>query len=152
MAIDLKQAQRRLIEEAFGKGNLAVFDELCDPGYRDHDPVMGDGDLRQAKERCKAYRSAFPDLKPTVLGACSEGDTAVLHWRMTGTHRGELMGIKPTGASCTAEGISISRFRNGKVVEDWVQWDALGLMRQLGASPGMQASTGGRPSEARPHT
>ena len=70
---------------------------------------------------------------------------------MNGTHQGALMGIAPTGARCTCEGISIGRFKGGKLVEDWVQWDGLGLMRQLGVAPSAQpgASAGG--TEKRPH-
>jgi hypothetical protein len=151
MAIDMKQAQRRLIDEAFGKGNLAVFDEICDTSYRAHDPLTGDSDLNKEKENCRTYRSAFPDLKPTILAAYSDGDTAIQHWRMTGTHKGELKGIAPTGAHCTVEGVTISKFKNGKVVESWVHWDALGMMRQLGVSPGVQSTPGARQSEVHRH-
>lgn len=152
MGIDIKQAHRRLMEEAFGKGNLEAFDEICESGYREHDPVTGDADLRQAKENCRMYRTAFPDLKPSVLASYSEGDTVVTHWRFTGTHQGRLMSVEPTGKRCTCEGISIGRFRGGKLTEDWVQWDALGLMRQLGVAPAMGAGApGARPGEKRPH-
>ncbi len=136
MAVDMKQAFRQLLEDGFGKGRIAVFDEVCDASFRGHDPVAGDGDLRKAKQDCAMYRSAFPDLRCSVLGQYVDGDTVVTHWRMTGTHEGSLMGIQPTGRRCTSEGISVARFAGGKVVEDWVQWDALGLMRQLGASLG----------------
>ncbi len=152
MAVDIKQASRRLIEEAFGKGNFDVFDEICDPSYRSHDPVTGDSDLQQEKENCRTYKTAFPDLKPTILGCYSEGDTVVTHWRMSGTHEKTLMGIEPTGQRCTVEGISLGRFRSGKLVEGWVQWDALGLMRQLGAGPMVEASGGAtRAGQKRPH-
>lgn len=157
MAVDIKQAQRRLIEEAFGKGNFGAYDEICDPGYRAHDPVTGDADLKQEKEHCRMYRTAFPDLAPSILRSWvdADGDTCITQWRMTGTHRGQLMGVAPTGRRCTVEGISISHFRGGKLVEDWVQWDALGLMRQLGEGATASATTsgsGGRPqaSQAQP--
>jgi predicted ester cyclase len=153
MAVDTKQAYRRLIEEAFGKGNVGVFDEICDPGYRAHDPVTGDADLRQEKENCSMYRTAFPDLTPTILGCYAEGDVVTCHWRMTGTHQKALMGIQPTSARCTVEGISVGRFRGGRLLENWVQWDALGLMRQLGVAPSMGATAGTatRGTEKRPH-
>ncbi len=138
MAVDTKQAYRQLLEEAFGKGRLDAFDDICDRGLESHDPVAGDGDLRKAKQDCAMYRSAFPDLRCTILAQCAEGDTVVTHWRMTGTHEGTLMGIQPTGNRCTVEGMALGRFRGGKLVEDWVQWDALGLMRQLGV--GMSAA------------
>jgi predicted ester cyclase len=151
MAVDIKQAQRRLLEEAFGKGNFDVFDEICDSSYRSHDPVTGDSDLRQEKENARGYKTAFPDLTPTILGCWAEGDTVTCHWRMTGTHRGALMGIQPTGKRCTAEGISVAKFRSGKLIEDWVQWDALGLMRQIGAAPAMGMGAQGTQPGTRPH-
>jgi predicted ester cyclase len=151
MAVDIKQAHRRVTEEAFGKGNLDVFDEICDPSYRSHDPLTGDADLRQEKENCRMYRTAFPDLKPTILSSCAEGDTVVTHWRMTGTHQKALMGIEPTGTRCTVEGITLGRFRAGKLVEDFTQWDALGLLRQLGKAPSLQVGGAARTGEKRPH-
>jgi predicted ester cyclase len=150
MAVDLKQTHRRLMEEAFGKGNFDVFDEICDPGYRAHDPMTGDADLRQEKENCRTYKTAFPDLVPTILASYADGETVVTHWRMTGTHEKALMGVQPTGNRCTVEGFSIARFRGAKLVESWTQWDALGLLRQIGAAPAI--GTGAtRPGEKRPH-
>ncbi|HTN54142.1 MAG TPA: ester cyclase [Anaeromyxobacter sp.] len=151
MAVDMKQSARRLLEEAYGKGNVEVFDELCDRGYRSHDPITGDSDLGQAKESCRMYREAFPDLKPTLLGCYADGDVVVTHWRMTGTHRGRLMGIEPTGQRCTAEGIGIDKVRAGRFVESWVQWDALGLLRQLGVAPAAQAGAGRAEAGQQPH-
>ena len=146
MAVDVKQAYRTLLEDEFGKGRVDAFDEVCDRSYRGHDPLGGDLDLAQAKDNCAMYRSAFPGLRCTILAQVAEGDTVVTHWRMSGVHEGTLMGIAATGATCTVEGISFGKFRAGKLVDDWVQWDALGLMRQLGVT--MQA--GSKKTEARP--
>jgi predicted ester cyclase len=152
MAVDIKKAYRRLIEEAYGRGNFDVFDEICDPSYRGHDPVTGDVDLKMGKETCRGYKTAFPDLSPTVLGSYVDGDTVVTHWRMVGTHQRELMGISPTGARCTVEGISVARFKGGRLTEDWTQWDSLGLLRQLGVAPDLaMRAAGTRQPEARPH-
>ena len=132
MALDLRQTSRRLMEEAYGRGNLDVFDELCSEEHRAHDPLTGDTDRAGAKRNCAMYRDAFPDLKPAILKSYTDGETCTIHWRMTGTHQKELMGLEPMGARCTVEGITIDRFKGGKIVESWTQWDALGLMRQLG--------------------
>jgi predicted ester cyclase len=146
MAVDIKQAYRRLLEEAFGKGRLDAFDDVCDPALRAHDPLTGDADLRQSKQNCAMYRSAFPGLRCTILAQYVDGDTVVTRWRMSGVHDGELMGIQPTGTECTVEGINVGRFQGGKLIEDWVQWDALGLMRQLG----VRMTSAPRESEMRP--
>jgi predicted ester cyclase len=141
MAVDIVQSSRRILEEAFGKGNLEVFDEICDPSYRAHDPLTGDADLRAEKENCRTYRTAFPDLKPTILAALRDGNVCVVHWRMTGTHQKELMGLPPMGARCTVEGVTIDRYQGARLVESWTQWDALGLMRQLGVSVPLGAAS-----------
>jgi predicted ester cyclase len=150
MAVDVKQLYRTLLEDAFGNGRMEAFDECCDPGYRGHDPLGGELDVAQAKQNCAMYRSAFPGLRCTILAQCLEGDVVVTHWRMSGTHDGTLFGIAPTGAHCTVEGMSLARCRGGKVVEDWVQWDALGLLRQLGIGLGAGAPHE-RPPQPQPH-
>lgn len=151
MSVDLKKLHRRLYEEAWGKGNLAVFDEVCDPTYEQQDPFTGGGDLQEAKDLCRMYRAAFPDLKPTILGQIVEGESCFTHWRMTGTHEKSLLGIEPTGKRCTVEGFSLGRFRGGKLVESFVQWDALGLLRQLGVAPGIGAMPLSSDTDTRPH-
>jgi predicted ester cyclase len=132
--VDITQAARSLVEEVFGKGNFDAFDAICDAGYRIHG-VTGDSDLRQEKETCRMYKTAFPDLTPTILGCCAEGDTVVTHWTMTGTHQRPLMGIQPTGKRYTFDVMSVGRFRGGKLVEESEQWDdggalAFALLRQ----------------------
>jgi hypothetical protein len=150
MAIDMKQATRRLIEEAYGKGNVGVFEEICATDYRAHDPFLGDSDLKQEQDNCRMFRSAFPDLKPTILASYADGECVVTHWKMIGTHSGALKNIQPTGARCLVEGISINRYRSGKLAETWMQWDALGLIRQLGVAPTLPAM-GSRPVETQIH-
>ena len=58
-------------------------------------------------------------------------------WTGRGTHKGELMGIPPTGKQVTVSGITISHVKNGKVVEEWSNWDTLGMLQQLGVVPEM---------------
>ncbi|HET6439584.1 MAG TPA: ester cyclase [Anaeromyxobacter sp.] len=101
MATDLKKAHRQLLEEAFGDGRLGAFDAVCDPGFRPCDPLAGKAKLNEWKENCALYRSAFPGLRCTFLGQVGDGDIVATHWRMSGIHKGPLMGIPPTGASCT---------------------------------------------------
>jgi predicted ester cyclase len=151
MAVDLKQTSRRLMEEAFGRGKFEVFDEVCAEEYRAHDPLTGDTDREGEKQVCRMYKEAFPDLKPTILSSYTDGEVCVLHWRMTGTHQKELMGLEAMGARCTVEGITIDRFKAGKIVESWIQWDALGLLRQLGVAPTVSAAPVRVSSEPRHH-
>jgi len=129
-----KNVVRRLFEEVWNKGNLAVADELFADNYSHHDsstPEFGRGPESE-KKRATLYRTAFPDVRLTVEDIIAEGETVTARWSCKGTHKGGLSGIAPTGKQFTISGISIARFTNGKMIEGWVNWDALGLMQQLG--------------------
>ena len=97
------------------------------------------------------YRKAFPDLKPAILASYTAGDVCVQHWRMTGTHQGELLGLSPMGARCTVEGITIDRYKGGRIAESWAQWDALGLMRQLGVQIPLGAASAATTARRQTH-
>jgi predicted ester cyclase len=74
---------------------------------------------------------AFPDLHFTIEDMFAEGDKVATRWTIRGTHRGEFMGLPPTGNQVTWSGINITRVVEGKLVEDWVEQDTPGLMQQL---------------------
>jgi predicted ester cyclase len=78
---------------------------------------------------------AFPDLHIAVEDMIAEGDKIVIRDTVTGTHKGELMGVPPTGNSVSYNEIFIFRFAEGRVIETWGVVDVLSLMRQLGAIP-----------------
>jgi predicted ester cyclase len=81
------------------------------------------------------YRSAFPDLNLKVDDLVSAGDKVLIRWTGRGTHRGPFMGQQPTGRQTTTQGMTVATLRNGKIIEDWTQWDALGLLQALGMAP-----------------
>jgi len=132
-----KAIVRRLLEEVWNKGNLSLADELFTPNYEHHDassPDFGRGPESE-KKRAALYRTAFPDLQLTIEDIIAEGQTVMARWSCRGTHKGDLSGIAPTGKQVTISGVSVARFTGGKMVEGWVNWDALGLMQQLGVVP-----------------
>jgi predicted ester cyclase len=65
----------------------------------------------------------------------AEGDLVAGPWRATGTHQGELMGIPATGKPISISGMGMDRVVDGKIVESWGNWDAMGMMAQLGVIP-----------------
>ena len=132
-----KNAFRRLFEEVWNKGNLQVADELFTPNYAHHDPSTPDVGRgpESEKKRATLYRTAFQDLKLTIEDIIAEGETVVARWTCRGSHKGELNGIAPTGRQFAITGISVARFSGGKMAEGYVNWDALGLMQQLGVVP-----------------
>ena len=79
-----------------------------------------------------AFRAAFPDLRVKNEDVIAEGDKVVARWTARGTHNGALMNIPPTGKQVTLKGIDVLRIEGGKIVERWGEFDALGMLHQLG--------------------
>jgi steroid delta-isomerase-like uncharacterized protein len=132
-----KSVVRRLFEDVWNKGSMPVADELFAPTYAHHDsstPDFGRGPESE-KKRANLYRTAFPDVRFTIEDLIAEGETVTARWSCRGTHKGDLNGIAATGKQFSITGVSNARFTNGKMVEGWVNWDALGLMQQLGVVP-----------------
>ncbi len=126
----------RLNEEVLRGGNVGVLDELLAEDFVEHNPASGTGRDREGlKEFIRILHRAFADQVHTVDDQIVEGDRVVERCTMTATHAGEFMGIPPTGKRVTLPSIDISRLRNGRIVEHWMQADVLGLMAQLGAVP-----------------
>ncbi len=143
MSENNKAVVRRLLDEVWNKGNLSLVDELFTPNFEFHDastPDLGRGPESE-KKRVTLYRNAFPDLRITIEDMIAEGETVVTRWTCRGTHKGDLSGIAPTGKQITISGITVGRFANGKIAQGYANWDALGLMQQLGVVPQFAAKT-----------
>jgi steroid delta-isomerase-like uncharacterized protein len=127
---------RRYVEEVINQGNLDAIDELIDPGVVDHAAPPGFPTGREgAKQFAAMMRSAFPDLHLTIEDTVAEGDKVVMRSTWGGTHQADFMGIPATGRRVTVSQIDITRCADGRMVEHWGQFDALGLMQQLGGVP-----------------
>jgi len=122
-------------EEGWNQGNTAVFDELLAADYLDHDPSGPVHGPEGFKQLYATYRSAFPDTHLTIEDQIAEGDKVVTRWTGTGTHQGPLLGMAPSGKRVRIMGMTITRFANGKAVEDWSNYDTLGMLQQIGALP-----------------
>lgn len=148
MATDIKSNIRQLFEEAWNKGNLRVVDDLCSNDFVMHNPVSGDLNRDAFKQFISTYRGAFPDLRFRLDDILVAGDMGICRWSATGTQRGELMGIPPTNKTATVTGISIARITGDKQKETWVEWDALGMLRNMGVLPSAGAGAGVQPQAA----
>jgi steroid delta-isomerase-like uncharacterized protein len=123
----------RAIFEALEHGNLDTLDAIVSPDYVLHDPSMPEKvrGVAGAKEMIRAYRDAF-GLRITIEHQFTDGDFVATRYTAHGTHDSEFMGVPATGRAVTATGICISRCRDGKVVEEWDEWDALGALQKIG--------------------
>ena len=127
---------RRVIEEAYSKGNLAVVDEVAASNLVIHTTSQDIRGRDGAKQYVAMMRAAFPDLHFTIEDQIAEGDMVVTRWTARGTHQGNFQGVAATGREIRLMGTDIDRMTDGKVVECWAHVDELGLMRQLGAVGG----------------
>jgi predicted ester cyclase len=118
-------------------GGYAIVDELLAPDFVFYDPSSKTGEVRaeDMKASIEWIHSAFPDAQVTIEDQVAEGDKVVSRYKLSGTHQGEIMGAAPTGKLVTHTGHQTDRFEGGKIVESWTNWDALGLLQEIGAIP-----------------
>jgi steroid delta-isomerase-like uncharacterized protein len=137
-----KTSHRRFIEEAWNKGNPAVFEELNSPNVVAHFLPPGlPRNLEGLKMFVQSFRTAFPDVHITIDDQLADGDKTVARWTMTGTQTGPFLGMPPTGRKINASGIEICRYdADGKRIEGWSSFDRMTMMQQLGAIPAPQAN------------
>jgi len=132
-----KAVIRRVIEEVWNKGNLAVADEVIANNYvfdAAGQEFKGPEGLKQA---VTIYRTAFPDFHITIDDMVAEGDKVASRFTVRGTHKGDLMGIAPTGKQVTVTGTAFNRLVGGKEVEARASMDQLGMLQQMGVVPPM---------------
>ncbi len=130
---DNKTIVRGFIDALFTDGDLGATDTFLSPDFVNHDPPIGlPPDADGMRTAGAMFREAFPDWHSELHALVAEDDIVVERFTASGTHRGELMGVAPTGKPVELEGINIFRVRDGKITERWGRLDELGLFRQLG--------------------
>ena len=106
--------------EAWTTGNMDLIDELLIPDYFDNDALPSQTQGLEGYKQIGAYLlSVFPDMKMTIDDLIAEGDKVVVRSTFSGTHKGEFMGITPTGKKITTTAINIYRIADGKLIEEW---------------------------------
>ncbi|NTU80456.1 MAG: ester cyclase [Chloroflexales bacterium] len=111
-------------------------DEIVTANFRGHLPGNPEPlDRAGHRQLLSTFYSAFPDLHPVIEEQLVEDDRVATRLTWYGTHQGPFQGIPPTGKQIAMAMIRIDHIVNGKVAENWVSFDALGLLQQLGAAP-----------------
>ena len=125
---------RRLYEEAWGRGELRVLDELVVPHVVDH--YHGGQRGRENLKRSVAdLRVSFPDLRFDLEGQEAKEDRVTTRWTASGTDTGGVLWYPPTGRAATFSGTFTDRFEGGRIVEHRGESDTEGLLRRLGLPP-----------------
>ena len=125
------------VQKFWNEQNVAGLDNTHSADFIGHIPVIPGNPFPfyVYKQVCLLHLAAFPDLRITVDNIIAEGDKVAVCWTATGTHLGELMGIPASGRQIKFTGITIHRFADGKIVENWWVYDAMGMMQQITAPP-----------------
>ena len=132
-----KRTIRMVREEAMRKGKLDKLDGLYTDDYVYHGIRML-GDLRGPtafKDLATGFIDAVSGFQETIEDQIAEGDKVATRFSGRGTHSGEVMGARPTGKKLTWSGLVLTRFVNGKIAEEWVEFDGLSFLQQLGVVP-----------------
>lgn len=132
-----KAVARRFLEEVINQNRMDRADDLVLENFVDLDPLPGQRQGREGlKEVLGMMRAAFPDMHWVAEEMVAEGDTVVTRFTWTGTHRGEFLGVPPTGRSVVVKGVVMDQLADGKMSKSRILMDSLGMMQQLGAVPG----------------
>jgi steroid delta-isomerase-like uncharacterized protein len=139
MSVQEHQTTVRRWIEAWNTQDLDAVEDLVVAEFVRHDANLPEvvGPAAQRDFMLGVF-GAFPDIQFELQQFIAQGDLAVAHMRVRGTHRGEFLGISATGRTIAIQSVETFRLADGKVAEQWVLMDALGLLQQLGAvaSPG----------------
>lgn len=123
---------RRIYEDGLSRG---IFNVGYTEGFIGHGSRGRTFTHDAGRQEALGWRQAFPDLRVTVDHVIADGDKVAVRWTARGTNTGDGNGIRATGKAVETSGIALFRFEDGKVAEEWVSADTLGLMRQLDLLP-----------------
>lgn len=123
----------RYMSEVWGERNPRAVERFASESFMRHTSPVGEPLDRTAQiSRLESFRKAFPDITIEVDDVVSEGDLLAFRSVMRGTHRGEFLGIPPTGQRVSVRLVDMVRVESGRFVEQWGGPDMLDLVRQLG--------------------
>jgi steroid delta-isomerase-like uncharacterized protein len=136
MSAEQNKALVRKMFDMIVTGNTADVAQVIAPDWVNIDPALPPmKGIEGAKQLMTLFSSAFPGSQIKMEALVAEGDKVAVHFSFSGTHKGAFLNIPPTGKSFSVTGTGIFRFKDGKVVENRVVFDAVGLMQQLGVAP-----------------
>ena len=129
-----KNAARNFFEDVLGQGRLEKYAESHAKDFVAHGPSR-DFTLEEDLAFARDERRALPDMTMTVNQMVAEGDRVAVYWTASGTNTQAGMGLPATGKKIKVSGITLFRFQDGKIREEWGVWDKLSAMSQAGLLP-----------------
>jgi steroid delta-isomerase-like uncharacterized protein len=136
-----KAVVRHWVEAVINQDNMEALHETHAPNFVNHLLPAGapqgiEGEAMLTRQFSTAFSEAHFDIESLV----AEGDQVAMRYTYHGVHTGTFNGVPATGKSFSAGGINLLRLENDKIVENWLQFDLLGLLQQLGAIPAPQGA------------
>jgi steroid delta-isomerase-like uncharacterized protein len=137
MSIDNRAIIVRLYEEVWNKRKFDLVNELISPSHALQGPTFSGSSVGSDayRHQVSLFVAGIPDLRFTIEDTVSENEKVVACWTISGTHAGDFMGIPATNKKVSIDGMTIHHIAGGKIMDSFSNWDALGLMRQLGVVP-----------------
>ena len=134
------QLVNRFFNEVISQKKIAVLDEILHPSFHsNHFPIPPGSDKAGFVEGTKGLLSAFPDIKITINDQFEKTGKVFSYGTWTATHKNMFQGIPPTNKQVRVEFMDIWQESDGKLRENWVVMDIIGLMIQLGVVPPLGA-------------
>ena len=123
---------RRFVNEVLNEGDYSAMRELVHRDYVYRNPDQELHGPEALENLLTAYRTGLPDMHTSVDDLVVSGDKVVISVTLTGTHKGDLMGIPATGSQVTVRGMVLSRLEDARIIEEWEMLDMLGMLQQIG--------------------
>jgi predicted ester cyclase len=135
MTTETNKSVIRTMLQSFEKGDTKNVDKYFASNWVNHDPSLPPMKGLEGAKQLISLWGAISNVKVTIEDSVAEGDRVAMRFTITGTQTGSFMGIAPTGKKINVIASGIFRVVDGKATDNWVNFDALGLLQQLGAAP-----------------
>jgi steroid delta-isomerase-like uncharacterized protein len=132
----MSEENKALVQRSWEMDSPEDLDGFYPPDVVWHMPEQELRGIEEARQYVSSFLGAFPDVTFSIEDLIAEGDKVVSRFTARGTHQGETEEFgPPTGRQLEQEGITIHRIEDGKIVEEWSQYDNLSILQQLGLAP-----------------
>jgi steroid delta-isomerase-like uncharacterized protein len=122
---------RRVFDDIFNRGQYDAARDIYAADFVNHGRTR-DIDLATDQAAAKGWRDAFPDLSMTVVRMVAQDDMVAVLWTAKGTNTGTGNGLPATGKAAQGRGLTLWRMRDGKIIEEWSEFDEADIAKQLG--------------------
>ena len=133
-----KAIVHRFFDAVWNKKDDSLVDTYLAVDFVEHFPGM-EGGRDGFRRTAEVFRTAFPDIVLTIEDEIATTDRVVHRWNWQCTHKGNFLGIPPTGKKLNFSGMTIVRMKEGQIAERWAGLDQLGMYQQMGLLPAVGA-------------